>query len=156
MKRPELTEPNRSLSEPTRNPLRINQIHPILESSWQVPGGILVDFNWFLVFSDWFWSFHILQNAMNKVNISQTILISFSGIHQELTRKKIRTHQESSRFWWFLIGSYLVLIGSWSVLIGSGRITFYKTQFFIMLKNVIGFSFCLNNCRPYHTPAISS
>ena len=53
---------------------------------------------------------------MNNVNISEIIVIYFSGVHQE----PIRTHQESPQnhtilcnsCWWFLIGSYRVQGGS--------------------------------------------
>ena len=92
---------------------------------------------------------------MNKVNISQIILIYFSRTHEEPTRnqsKHTRNPPNISHNWlilvdsqrvpggfWLVSGGFLadswwVLIGSWSVLIGSGHFTFYDSKVIRLLK----------------------
>ena len=75
---------------------------------------------------------------MNKVNISQIILISFSGIHREPTRNQWeltwnppginKDYTILSDSWWALIGSWAVPVGSDWFMGGSGRFTLYKTR----------------------------
>ena len=56
---------------------------------------------------------YFFTNAMNKINISRIILISFSEFHQKPTSNQsepTRTQQESSKgdFWWLYDGFWLV------------------------------------------------
>lgn len=56
---------------------------------------------------------YFFTNAMNKINISRIILISFSEFHQKPTSNQsepTRTQQESTKgdFWWLFDGFWLV------------------------------------------------
>ena len=83
-----------------------------IAQSWWVPSWFLVDF-WSVLIGQkpigGFWSFHVLLTVINKVNISQIILI-FLRNPPGTNQNAIETQQKLTRIaqFWLIAGGFLV------------------------------------------------